>query len=373
MAGHRPKVALVFGAGFSCEAGLPSTKKVAAQFLQSPRRSEVGVRIEQEISKQLRMFWEYAFNYRGGRGSPSLEDHFTVLDLAANAGRNIGSKYPPRKLRAIRRLSIHRIFQILDLRYTPSTAIETFFRELPPVANVQAIISTNWDRVAENHLKALDQPYWYGVPVEELSDRGMLLAGTKLLMLHGSANWIYCDCCRRLYAEKVGKGALEAYIYITQDDFRILSDDDPELMTLVSELSRRDKYCRYCESRLSARLATFSFRKEISTPQFQSVWQQAFSALAESEKWLFIGYSLPDADFEFRHLLKSAEKAVRGNGMKDIQVILKRDRAAAKRFRHFFGLSEDQICQDGLSQWMQDCFSRWLEPATSYGHVGSTN
>ncbi len=360
MDGGKPKVALILGAGFSCEAGLPTTKKVAQQFLRSPKNGQLDYSIEKEISKQLRMFWKYAFNYDGKRRFPSLEDHFTVLDLAANAGRNIGSEYPPRKLRAIRRFSIHRIFQILALHYHHSPSIQHLLEALHSLADVRAIISTNWDRVIENHLRDLPVQYWYGLPVESLSGIETFLSGTKLLMLHGSANWIYCDCCRRFYAEEVGKSALETFIYITRDDFRTLSDDDATIMRLVEGLSRRDKYCIHCTSRLSARIATFSYRKEVSIPQFQAVWQQAFSALEDSDTWLFIGYSLPDADFEFRHLLKSAQKAVSGDRAKHIQVILKGDRGAGRRFRHFFGLSGDQVYQGGLSDWMNDCFSDWL-------------
>jgi NAD-dependent SIR2 family protein deacetylase len=356
----KPKVTLILGAGFSREAGLPDTQTIAARFLHAPLDGQLDFEIEQEISHQLRVFWEYAFNYDGSNESPSLEDHFTILDLAANTGRNIGSEYPPNKLRAIRRFSIHRIFQILALNYHPSPAIETLLRSLDSQADLQAVVSTNWDRVVENHLRDLSVPYWYGVQVESLLGVETLLDGTKLLMLHGSANWIYCDCCRRLFAEEIGKSALEAFIYITRDDFRLLCKSNPSVIRLVDGLSRRDKRCSYCESRLSARIATFSYRKEISIPQFQTVWQQAFSALRDSDAWLFIGYSLPDADFEFRHLLKSAEKAVPGE--KNIRVILKGDGDAGRRFTHFFGLSDEQIYQGGFSDWMRDCFADWLHP-----------
>jgi hypothetical protein len=283
-----------------------------------------------------------------------LEDHFTVLDLAANTGRNIGPEYTPKKLRAIRRLSIHRIFQILNLNYHHSPAIEHLLSSLNPVSRV-TVVSTNWDRVVENHLRDLDAPYWYGLSVESLAGIEKASGGTTLLMLHGSANWIYCDSCRRLYAEDFGKSALDAFIYITRDDFRVLCGDDDNVMSLVEGLSRHDKYCFHCRGRLGARVATFSYRKEVSIPQFQTVWQQAFSALRDSDRWLFVGYSLPEADFEFRHLLKSAEKAERTS--KNIWVILKQDSEAGRRFKRFFGIADERIHQHGLSDCMNNCLS----------------
>jgi hypothetical protein len=108
---------------------------------------------------------------------------------------------------------------------------------------------------------------------------------------------------------------------------------------------------------LGARIATFSYRKEISIPQFQMVWQQAFSALRDSSNWLFIGYSLPEADFEFRHLLKSAEKAGCVNTPKVLRVILKNDHDAGGRFKRFFGIGDGHIDQRGLSDCMTNSFS----------------
>jgi hypothetical protein len=66
-----------------------------------------------------------------------------------------------------------------------------------------------------------------------------------------------------------------------------------------------------------------------------------------------VGYSLPEADFEFRHLLKSAEKAVAGNTPKKIRVVLKEDDEAGKRFKRFFGIADEHIHQCGLSGFVR--------------------
>jgi hypothetical protein len=46
-----------------------------------------------------------------------------------------------------------------------------------------------------------------------------------------------------------------------------------------------------------------TFLKDLSNFQIKLVWQNASVELMESRKIVFIGYSLPDADFEFRQLL----------------------------------------------------------------------
>src|SRR5215471_17156279 len=107
------KLALIVGAGFSVAAKIPSTNHLARRFLATPRGAGP---VDDAITEALTKFWDKVFGSNDTR-QPTLEEHFTVLDLAANSGHQLGRSYPPRKLRAIRRLSIHRTFQVLDRRY----------------------------------------------------------------------------------------------------------------------------------------------------------------------------------------------------------------------------------------------------------------
>jgi len=99
-------------------------------------------------------------------------------------------------------------------------------------------------------------------------------------------------------------------------------------------------------------LVTFSFRKAFSIPQFQALWEQAHTILSDIDSWLFIGYSMPDADFEFKHLLKSAQLARKEPKNWSASVILKDDAEAEDRYKSFFGLKDDNIYQGGLSNWV---------------------
>ena len=46
-----------------------------------------------------------------------------------------------------------------------------------------------------------------------------------------------------------------------------------------------------------------TFLKDLSNPQYKIIWQNAGIELSEAQKIVFIGYSLPLADFEMRQLL----------------------------------------------------------------------
>jgi hypothetical protein len=78
-----------------------------------------------------------------------------------------------------------------------------------------------------------------------------------------------------------------------------------------------------------------------------------------------MGYSIPKADFEFRHILKSAELTNQRKGELCKLVVLLRDSVTAKRYKRFFGLTPAQVSQRGLSSFMKKGFDGWLKGLVS--------
>jgi hypothetical protein len=108
---------------------------------------------------------------------------------------------------------------------------------------------------------------------------------------------------------------------------------------------------------VSTHMATFSFTKSYRTYAYPAIWQAARRVLADSDVWIFVGYSLPDADYEFKHMLKSAqlsfEKRKNHRPLK-IQVILKENERAERRYRGFFGRKIDCVFQHGLEGYVAE-------------------
>ena len=73
-----------------------------------------------------------------------------------------------------------------------------------------------------------------------------------------------------------------------------------------------------------------------------------------AQKCLFVGYSLPEADIEIRHLLKSAQLARKDVRNLSIEVVLKGDCDAGERYKRFFGTAAGQVFQDGLERWIAE-------------------
>jgi|LGOV01.1.fsa_nt_gb NAD-dependent SIR2 family protein deacetylase len=341
---------LFLGAGFSKASGLKTTREVEKSFLKlGPTNATQDPKLQDEISALLRRYWHDVFLSTSRRDPPSLEDHFTLLDLAANTGHNLGP-YTPGKLRAIRRLSIHRIFDILDRGFKPSIAA----KELVAAAGRgtgNAIITTNWDTSIERYLLNRGGSYSYGLRAHHIDGELFANSGVPLLKLHGSSNWMYCDCCRRIYvgAPGGGKAALHSWTFLRFEDFETLGAKRPKE---YFKSQRNHLTCSFCDVELSARVATFSFTKALGFFQFKAVWDGAIDALRRAERWIFIGYSLPQADFEIRALLKTAQLADANQGRKEIIAVPGKNPLARENYERFFGTNV-RVFRSYLDTWLK--------------------
>jgi len=345
MSQAKPSLALFLGSGFSAELGLPTTALLQDKLLDVAAETQPGKDREEFISKTLREFWEKVFGWQSGDRPPSVEDHFTQIDLAANSGHYLGHGYNPKRLRALRRFTIHRMFKLLDVQPTITPPINSFFARLHESFGL-SVVTTNWDIAFERCLQKEKGKFNYGI--ETFNAHGAVLQkGTLILKLHGSTNWSYCDCCRNLSFEmNTGKPA-----FLDPDDFCLF----PGGGDIARALQESDlRVCEQCDGRKGARVGTFSYRKDLSLPFFQSIRDSAQFTLQRAEKWLVIGYSMPEADIEIRHLLKSAQLARAGPRQHlSINVVLKGDCAASERYQRFFGLRNATLFNSGLGDWIK--------------------
>lgn len=349
--------AAILGAGFSSLANIPTASRINESFLSAPEESGTPDLVNDSISHHLQRYWSDVFGWEIGEPRPSFEDHFTVLDLAANSGHNLGPYYTPKVLRALRRISIHRVFDILDTSFR-FNAVLTRFTGWLAIGDGNVVVTPNWDIVIEKHLVeggSDSYPYHYGVDASVLGANEQIgtQEGLPVIKLHGSSNWHYCDSCRSLVIghQGWGKTSLHLFTYLEPDDFEYLDDNANTIETVQERCSPEQQRCPRCGTSLTGRVATFSFRKALEFSLFQSCWNSAMHYLVEADQWLFVGYSLPAADYEFRHLLKTAEVARNSEEKPLIEVVLKdNDDEAEDRYKRFFG-NRIRVHQAGLKDW----------------------
>lgn len=364
------RLTLILGSGFSCEAELPPTSRLFldklppipdSHFHRLDFKADLEESINRKITSIILDFWGTVFGFRNGSERPTLEDHFTVLDLSANSGHYLGSAYSPKQLRAIRRMSIHRIFQVLDRKYKPSEGLKLFVNEMIKRFDV-SVVTLNWDVVWEKEMTRNGRSFHFGVEVRDIVTDVAITNGISLLKVHGSSNWLYCDSCRRIFTGDEGntKEALHSRAFLATDDFALFNQEHQLTAQEKQYIEQAQIVCPRCSVKLAGRIATFSYRKAFTINQFQTIWDQAFNALSNSDRWLFIGYSMPQADFEFRHLLKSAEQARGSVKLKDMQVIMRGDREGESLFTSYFGSKVSAVHQKGLSDWVDHQMSPYL-------------
>jgi hypothetical protein len=149
-------------------------------------------------------------------------------------------------------------------------------------------------------------------------------------------NWLQCPNCQRLF---VGFG------------------DKQQILESVGSES-----CRHCrksgyDNKLVGSLVKPTFLKDLSNFQIKLVWQNAGVELMEARRLVFMGYSLPYADFEFRQLLsRMVHKDAR------IDVVLRKGQTPSEqkryedeeqRYRLFFGDRQITFHPDGVVDFVK--------------------
>jgi hypothetical protein len=337
---------LILGAGFSRNAGLPLASEFTRELLNVG-----GLKLDGPSALQvayIRAFVDSVFGEGASRKYdewPELEDIFTLVDLSANTGHHLGPSHSASDLRIVRRSIIVRMIRMLAKAYARGCdkhdaewmTLEGFFTQFDAITS--AVLSMNWDTVFEQGIartQKIDKVEYGCGATPVLFKRGKLkrrkVVGGTLTVLkpHGSVNWLYCDACRDMFWVAPEQTERVAQTLFRAKDWKAIGAVDPPT-TLEPE-------CPRCRAKsLGTRFATFSYRKALDFPMHAASWRTAEELLKGACDWIFFGYSMPPADFEFKHLLKRVQlsKCVRPR----ITVITGGPDAAATvaRFAKFFG------------------------------------
>jgi hypothetical protein len=371
----------IVGAGFSYYAGLPLQADFTKALLE-PRDDEEYTLLP--LIEHLGRFVGAAFDHHKSAQAlfwPNLEDVFTNIDMAANTGHHLGPAYAPSKLRTTRRVLLARMMCMLQERLSKAEAkkgaqwvqLNKLFKKLD-IEN-SAFISMNWDTVIEQRLsqvRGFDSiDYKCGAIAGAFPLKSVVVAKRRLpakpekiplVKMHGSVNWLYCDSCRQLYWFQPENALAVAMQLITVKEGKEIGLDD---------ITGCAKWCcPTCRTvPLTTRIATFSFLKALDFPMFEKSWLSAEALLRHAEKWIFIGYSLPAADFEFKHLLKRVQLS-RPEPPEFVVITGGPPEATKNTYRNYQGFFGRGIRRDEKGQGPKSFFSDGLtEDAINAIHV----
>lgn len=359
------KTLYILGAGFSIEAGAPSQEKLMEKIFQI--HNETSIEFDQNAIEKFKIFLTETLNIPEALYHHiPLEDIFTPIDRALLdnvAFRNLSVI----KLKEIRNIIYYLISKTLDvlLRDSKKEYIDDFAKYIVKKCAVRAnnkykqydnisILSTNWDILLDNSIKSILElnstpkgvvDYCCYISSYDKHDDtikpGLEILGAggfnvKLLKLHGSLNWLQCPRCQRLYVDFHKKISVDIY-----------------------------SNCRHCNKnfghknshKLISNLIMPTFLKDLSNPQYKLIWQNAGIELSEAEKIVFIGYSLPYADFEMRQLLS---RMVRDNAKIVVVGYDKNETKSSEfkqmelRYQTFFGNRKIEFHRDGAKKYIEN-------------------
>lgn len=282
----------------------------------------------------------------------SLEDLFTIFDNVA-IGREHFRLYSPQKMDEIHTQLRMCIIYAMAFRIVTDCDNSAYNRfsnlllsrrlEATQKEDNLSVITMNWDDVLEQTIHRQCEEYnkkitngaikiypdlcFYDyayhknnkhIPSTHIKAKGN--KNIKILKMHGSLAWLECPKCGRILTDYSSEIAYEEFGKAKCPYCNIAEDDDgPQLRSLI---------------------ITPTFLKSLNNLNIKNIWQNAYIDICEADHIVFIGYSLPDADFEMRCLLK---KAVKDSA--DIKVVLTEDNNPQKYIEELnnSGLDDEEI------------------------------
>jgi len=375
------KTVYVLGAGFSMDAGAPSQGDLIKEIFELKKvytRSHKATVINW-ISTLETFLQKALLVSKTEMQWYTLEDIYTPIDKSIKEGSSfrgysfdelieIRDKFNKLIILAVRNAIKKSAKSDASVVHFSRYFIQESRKRLKDEKNDSiSVITTNWDILLDNITNNLIQEETvpkghkfsgvvdYCCYISSLSERderikpGLYALGkgrynSKILKLHGSLNWLQCPKCQRLYV-KYYKTWSGGYVF-------------------------DKKYCRHCarnfdsanseSNKLRTNLTMPTFLKNLDNVQNKLIWQNAGIELSEASKVVFIGYSLPQADFEFKQLLS---RMIRSNAKIEVVLIEKDNpnlfdndnkyQTAGYRFSNFFSGRDLTIKYCGVSEYVK--------------------
>jgi hypothetical protein len=309
------KLLFVFGAGASHAEGAPLQSHILPYILnESPeiRSSTTGIIV--------RDFLEEHFGWDATEGIyPSLESVFAFLDYLIYRNESLGGRYTTEYIRNIRESLIKLIYYSVGKVASPATGVYRMFWERVGFFGREAsVVTTNYDTFIDEAFDVLYPGYgfldycmhlmnydysdrfhayrWIISPEHPIALTGLQLPPKriKLIKLHGSLNWRYCNCCNQVL--------LTPWNTIIDLESRAASGLTDQCTVPDPEGYPCD--CPHDGTPFQTLIVPPANLKILEHPAIGGLIGEAAREIRLASKVIFIGYSLPDADVHLKALFK---------------------------------------------------------------------
>jgi NAD-dependent SIR2 family protein deacetylase len=305
---HRD-IVFVLGAGASHPDGVPLQRDILPLII-SESSSEIA---SSAIGQQVKTFIHQNFYVdECSKSYPELEAVFGFLDYFIQQNESLNSSYNHATIREIKENLIKAIHFIVNLRTDERSQIyHRFWNAIARYNRNVSVITLNYDTLLEQafdvmfrihgyldyciHLMNYEKltplkafNFWINPRLPVVVRDGEDPVPIKVIKLHGSLNWKYCNCCNQVlltpWDRKIdlNRGKLIGHTYPDAEEYDYLCPiDGTEFQTLILPPS---------------------YMKSLNHPVITLLFGEAAKEIRASRKIVFIGYSLSDADVHIKAL-----------------------------------------------------------------------
>lgn len=304
-------VVFVLGAGASHPDGVPLQRHILPMIIKD-RNGKIKNSL---IGRQVLEFIDENFSYSiQEKIYPNLEAVFGFLDYFIQQNESLNAKYTHSKLREIKEFLIKLIHYVVNLETDkPSKYYHHFWEAVKKYNSNISIITLNYDTLLEHSFGFLFKNFGYidycfhflnydesnknakfakwvnpREPIDvEINTEPVAI---KILKVHGSLNWKYCNCCNQTlltpWDRKIDldKGKFLGYTYPDNEEYEFTCPiDGTDFQTVIMPPS---------------------YVKSLNHPVTTQLLSEASREIRATKKIVFIGYSLSDADVHVKALFK---------------------------------------------------------------------
>lgn len=307
---NKRDVLFVFGAGASIADGAPLQKNLLSKILNEDYRSS-------KIATLMKDFITENF-YLDNNNFPSLEAVFGYLDYFISKKESLGGKYTTIKLTLIKETLIRLIHHCISKSKSTKGIYKLFWETVNATNKNISIITLNYDTLLEESFDFLYpsdalidycinfmnyEQYdkiaafnWWIDPRKPVPIwNGIKPTPIKIIKIHGSLNWKYCNCCNQVLLTP-----WDTDIDIKSQGFkgRIL-ESCTNLKEVIFDLK-----CPNDNTPFDTFIVPPSHIKELNHPAITKLFDEAAIEIRKAKKIVFIGYSFPEADVHIKALFR---------------------------------------------------------------------
>lgn len=311
-------VLFVFGAGASIAEGAPLQKDILKLIYES---DDEKLNSSEAVDK-VRLFINENFDISGGV-YPSLESVFGYLDYFISKREGLGKEYTTLRIIQIKEVLIQLVHYVIStVSSNRHGAYRKFWNLVSENNRNVSVVTMNYDTLLDeafdflypdkayidycielmnyHHYKDISAFDWWVNPREPVSVwEGGDPKPIKLIKVHGSLNWKYCNCCNQVlltaWDTKIDLGSMGFKGYIHA------SCENPETVEF-------DLTCPLDGNRFDTFIVPPSHIKDLSHPAINKLLDETAIEIRKSKKIVFVGYSFPEADVHIKALFRKNMK-----------------------------------------------------------------